>query len=150
MSLLHFSGLLGYPRGFVLLLSRMRTKKSEKAYISSLWTNLHLPEPLVLIICTNCMSQIWKVRFSFTGKQNTYWDTVHLLFCCTKNSNSYSKNNYCFTTQSGHLVLKWVVFNFTVFHSKLVTLLFSSIYFLSEVLVVNHGSFQMQRIFSIF
>ena len=59
-------------------------------------------------------------------------------------------NFYCFLTQSGHPVLKWAVFKFTVFHFKLVTLLFSSIYVLSEVLVVNHGSFLMQRIFSIF
>ena len=45
---------------------------------------------------------------------------------------------------------KWALFNFAVFHSKFVALLFSGIYVLSEVLVVNHGSFQMQRIFSIF
>ena len=48
---------------------------------------------------------------------------------------------YCFLSQSGHPVLKWAVFYFAVYHSKLVTLLFSSIYVLSEVLVVNHGSF---------
>ena len=58
--------------------------------------------------------------------------------------------HYCFLTQSGHSVLKWALFNFVVFHSKFVALLFSSIYVLSEVLVVNHGSFQMQRIFFIF
>ena len=58
--------------------------------------------------------------------------------------------HYCFLTQSGHLVFKWAVFNFVVFHSKLVKLLFSSIYGFSEVLVVNHRSFQMQKIFSIF
>ena len=41
-------------------------------------------------------------------------------------------------------------FFIAVSHSRLVTLLFYSIYFVSEVLVVNHGSFQIQRIFSIF
>ena len=55
---------------------------------------------------------------------------------------------YCFLTQSGHPVLKWAVFNFAVFHSKVVTLLFSSNYILSEVSVVNHGSFQIQRIWN--
>ena len=57
---------------------------------------------------------------------------------------------YCFLTQSGHPVSKWALFNFAVFHSKFVALLLSAIYVLSEVLVVHHGSFQMQRIFSIF
>ena len=57
---------------------------------------------------------------------------------------------YCFLTQSGHHVSKWALFNFAVFCSKFVALLFSGIYILSEVLVVHHGSFQMQRIFSIF
>ena len=58
--------------------------------------------------------------------------------------------HYCFLTQSGHPVSRRALFNTAVFHSKFVALLFSSIYVLSEVLVVHHGSFQMQIIFSIF
>ena len=41
---------------------------------------------------------------------------------------------YCFLTQSGYPVSKWALFNFVVFHSKVVALLFSGIYVLSEVL----------------
>ena len=57
---------------------------------------------------------------------------------------------YCFLTQSGHPVSKWALFNFAVYHSKFVALLFSGIYVLSDVLVVHHGNFKMQGIFSIF
>ena len=56
---------------------------------------------------------------------------------------------YCLWTSSGHLVLKWAVFKIAVFHSRLVTCLFSCFYVLSEFLVVNHGSFQMQRMCSL-
>ena len=41
--------------------------------------------------------------------------------------------------------LKWSVFNTVVPNSRLVTWLFSCIYVLSEVLVVNRVSFQMQK-----
>ena len=77
MSLLHFSGLLGYPRGFVLLPSRMRTKKSEKAY-SSYWS-------------------LWSKTLTLVLKGLKAFNTLQLLLFQSNNSRCSQINGYIYS-----------------------------------------------------